>query len=115
MLFSSALIFLSATFRVRRFAWGQADGVEDGAEVAPVAAGRAFDGGFQLFDFVPAFGLAGGEWGEVFAPGVLAASVGRMVRIPCGSGATTGGFWVLRLALARLLRMTGLFVGWWLI
>jgi len=43
-----------------RLGWSEADGVEDGAEVAPVAAHGAFDGGFQLFDFVVLVGLAGG-------------------------------------------------------
>ena len=41
----------------RGLGWGQADGVEDGAEVAPVAAHGAFDGGFELFDFVAVAGL----------------------------------------------------------
>ena len=36
----------------------QADGVEDGAEVAPVAAHRAFDSGFEFFEFLVEFGLA---------------------------------------------------------
>jgi hypothetical protein len=39
------------------FAGSQADGVEDGAEVAPVAAHGAFDAGFELFKFLVQFGL----------------------------------------------------------
>jgi hypothetical protein len=54
---------------VGRFARGEAYGVEDGAQVAPVAVHRALDGGFQFFDFVPALRLASREWGDVFAPG----------------------------------------------
>ena len=45
---------------------GEPDGVEYRAEVAPVAAHGAFDGGFQFFDFFPAFGLASGQgWSGV--------------------------------------------------
>ena len=60
---------------VRRLGWVEADGVEYGAEVAPVAVHGALDGGFQLFDFVPAFGLTVGERGDVFAPGFFAVSL----------------------------------------
>ena len=42
------------------FAGSQADGVEDGAEVAPVAAHCAFDAGLKLFEFLVKFGLAVG-------------------------------------------------------
>ena len=88
---------------------GQAYGVEDGAQVAPVAVHGAFDGGFQLFDFFAVLRFVISEWRS--SAGYFAVSLGWVGRIPCGGVAAIGCAGVLRLARsARSLRMT-VFVG----
>jgi len=65
-----------------RLAGSEADGVEDGTEGAPVAAHGVLDGGFELLDFVPALGLAGGEGRGGVRSGGVAVALRWMVRIP---------------------------------